>query len=187
VDASRLPRGWWQCEECSREVNTSIWAYTCPDCSFINETERAKSQLQTQALKSGEAVVTINPVDVEQQETDGQLETDADAIVGTQRGNPAVNSISELDEQEEPEKRGSFRFRVCHVVICIGVLTFIGSLTLALWWSMAKNDVSGGFTMAAYVVAVGGLPLASIQIRHNQRCRCWKNRAEAGRSMLDTD
>lgn len=125
--------------------------------------------------------MTINPVDAE------QPETDADAVIGTQRGDPVASSISELHEQEEPEKRGSFRFRVCHVVICIGILTFVGSLTLALWWSMVKNDVSGGFTMAAYVVAVGGLPLASIQIRHNQRCRCWKNSREAGRGVLDHD
>jgi hypothetical protein len=27
--------------------------------------------------------------------------------------------------------------------------------------------------MAAYMVAVSGLPLASIQIRHNKSCRCW--------------
>ena len=49
--------------------------------------------------------------------------------------------------------------RLCHVIIAIGLLTLLISLTIALWWSLTKNDVSGGFTMAAYVVAIAGLPL----------------------------
>jgi hypothetical protein len=43
--------------------------------------------------------------------------------------------------------------------------------------------VSGGFTMATYVVAVGGLPLASM--RHSQICNFWRNKADIRSSELE--
>ena len=57
------------------------------------------------------------------------------------------------------EAAKTLRWRFCYIMICIGLLTFGGSLALALWWSFTRNDVSGGFTMAVYVVAVAfGFP-----------------------------
>ncbi|KAH6682864.1 hypothetical protein B0J14DRAFT_556139 [Halenospora varia] len=61
----------------------------------------------------------------------------------------------------------------CYTLILIDALAILSSLTLALWWSITRNDVSGGFTMAAYIVAVFGVPLGCLQIMHNKRCRCW--------------
>lgn len=78
----------------------------------------------------------------------------------------------------------TLRWRFCYIVICIGLLKFGGSLALALWRSFTRNDVSGGFTMAAYVVAVDGLPWASLQMRHSQRCNCWRKTQESEREML---
>ena len=172
-----LPSGWWECEECGREVDSHIWGYTCPDCSTVNTNERGKAQAQTQASKSQVVVETFGI----QSELSGTPQ--AENIAETQP--PCLSRIdghSHLDVQQEDD---SFRWRFCHVVIGTGLLIFVGSLTLALWWSLTRNDVSGGFTMAAYIVAVGGLPLASIQMRHSQRCNCWKNRKEIGVRDLD--
>lgn len=100
-------------------------------------------------------------------------------------GQPAVATVEEGQESSAALGPGSLRQQhslqsrcsdgrpFCHIMICMGLMTFLGSFSLALWWSFTRNDVSGGFTMAAYMVAVGGLPLASIQMRHNQKCRCW--------------
>lgn len=177
VSSPKLPSGWWECEECGREVNSQIWGYTCPDCSTVNTNERENAQAQTQASKSQMVIETFN---IESRPSGAPQ---AENIVETQP--PCLSRIgshSQLDVQQEDD---NFRWRFCHIVICIGLLTFLGSLTLALWWSLARNDVSGGFTMAAYIVAVGGLPLASIQMRHNQRCNCWKKGKEIGVRDLD--
>ena len=174
-DASRLPVGWWQCEECAREVDPNLWGYVCPDCSFVNEVARSEARPQTQAVLT-QSTVPVMPLAIMD-----RVETDAN--VDSQPESPHVSSVSILTSHK-PSR--CCRWRVCHTIICIGILTFIGSLTLAMWWSMAKDDVSGGFTMAAYIVAVGGLPLASIQMRHNQRCRCWKNTRDESESGLDS-
>lgn len=98
--------------------------------------------------------------------------------------NSPTQRLSRLEVQEPSQ---GFRLRLCHVIIAIGLLTLLVSLTIALWWSLTKNDVSGGFTMAAYIVAIVGLPLGSIQIRHNRRCKCWRNRRERRTSESDSD
>ena len=46
------------------------------------------------------------------------------------------------------------------------------SLALSLWWSIWKSDVSAGFTLGAYVLAVGTAITMPLQSRHNKRCRC---------------
>ena len=98
--------------------------------------------------------------------------------------NTPTQRFSRLQVQEPSQ---GFRLRLCHVIIAIGLLTLLISLTIALWWSLTKNDVSGGFTMAAYIVAIAGLPLGSIQIRHNRRCKCWRDKRERRTSESDSD
>ena len=44
------------------------------------------------------------------------------------------------------------------------------SLSLSLWWAVWKADVSGGFTVGAYMVAVGSMVILPMQNRHNSRC-----------------
>jgi hypothetical protein len=50
-----------------------------------------------------------------------------------------------------------------------------GSLVLGLCWSFLQNDVSGGFTMSAYVIGVGGVILTPMQFRHFKNCKCSKS------------
>jgi hypothetical protein len=65
-------------------------------------------------------------------------------------------------------------FRPCLILAYLASLTISSSLVLALWWSIAHKDPSGGFTMAGYIVAVGGIVMFPIQSHHSKSCKCWK-------------
>jgi len=107
--------------------------------------------------------------------------------------NPVLNE-DELDPEEDIEPPApqevaetkpvpsTRQWRLCYILIGISVFAIASSLTLALWWSITKNDVSSGFTIAAYVVAVFGLPVASVQVRHNRTCKCWDQTADDPRT-----
>jgi hypothetical protein len=69
-------------------------------------------------------------------------------------------------------------FRTCLVLAYVAAFTITSSLIVALWWSFKHNDASGGFTMAGYMVAVGGIIMYPIQSRHSKGCTCWKKNAQ---------
>lgn len=141
---------WWECEICAREVDSKQWGWSCPDCDLVNP-----KRIQDEYLAR---VRALNPPP------------------HTSRPSFEANSTREERRLDVTDPTRLTGWQVCHIVIVIGLFTFAGSLALGLGWSVARNDVSGGFTMAAYVVAVGGIPLAFVQIQHNQRCKCWKSR-----------
>lgn len=162
-----------QLRSCGNCGNTEAeWPHSlpasCQACGAINEDEleRERQYKITTAyhLKKGRVFQSAGP----SSSPCGETNTDSQST-------RLSNLQEETEEIEEaPKLHVYIRWRFCYVIMLIGFLTFIGSLELALWWSFTRNDVSGGFTMAAYVVAVGGLPLASLQMRHNHRCQCWK-------------
>ncbi|KAK3720374.1 hypothetical protein LTR37_003785 [Vermiconidia calcicola] len=76
------------------------------------------------------------------------------------------------------------RWRTCIILIVLCAATILFSLTIALWWTLTHhNDVSGGFTMGGYIVAVSGLPLYVMQNRHSKDCRCWRRSPKRARTM----
>ena len=84
--------------------------------------------------------------------------------------------VPEDVSEEQSDKKATptiVPWRLCYILIAVAVFAIVFSLGLGLWWSITRNDVGAGFTIAAYVVAVAALPVASIQIRHNKSCRCW--------------
>ena len=174
---SRLGSGWLECEDCSREFDSAVWGRTCPDCGFVNPVEARNLSIQAgvgmaQVMEQVFPTGTALPSPGQISENPGSSAASAPARL------PSV-------EQSLPSNE-SDRWPFCYIVICMGLLTFLGSFTLALWWSFTRNDVSGGFTMAAYIVAIGGLPLASMQMRHNHRCHCWKNKGHTRPSELES-
>ncbi|KAI1258677.1 hypothetical protein F5Y18DRAFT_434040 [Xylariaceae sp. FL1019] len=64
--------------------------------------------------------------------------------------------------------------RVCYYLIATIVLGLTSSFALALWWSHSVGDVSAGFTVGSYVVAIIALLLAAAGVFHAPRCRCWE-------------
>ena len=66
------------------------------------------------------------------------------------------------------------KIRPCYVLLALGVLTIVGSLTLALWRSMDRDDLSGGFTLAQYILGVGVFVVGPIVAIHSKTCTCWQ-------------
>ena len=70
------------------------------------------------------------------------------------------------------------RIRPCYTLIFLGLLTVLGSLVPALWRSITRNDISGGFTLAQYILGVGIFVVGSMVAIHSKRCECWQPQSE---------
>ena len=62
----------------------------------------------------------------------------------------------------------------CYLLIFLGLLTVIGSLVPGLWRASSRNDLSGGFTLAQYILGVGIFVVGSMVAIHSKTCECWK-------------
>ncbi|KAK0509786.1 hypothetical protein JMJ35_008180 [Cladonia borealis] len=62
----------------------------------------------------------------------------------------------------------------CYLLIFLGLLTVIGSLLPGLWRASSRNDLSGGFTLAQYILGVGIFVVGSMVAIHSKTCECWK-------------
>ena len=62
----------------------------------------------------------------------------------------------------------------CYLLIFLGLLTVIGSLVSGLWQASSRNDLSGGFTLAQYILGVGIFVVGSMVAIHSKTCECWK-------------
>ena len=63
----------------------------------------------------------------------------------------------------------------CYVLIVLGLLTIVGSLTPALWRSMGRSGISGGFSIAQYILAVDVFVIGCILAIHSRTCTCWSS------------
>ena len=68
--------------------------------------------------------------------------------------------------------------RPCYVLIIFGFLTIVGSLVPALWRSISDHDVSGGFSLAQYILGVGALVLGCSVAIHSRTCTCWSSKSK---------
>ncbi|KAI0161291.1 hypothetical protein GGR57DRAFT_352838 [Xylariaceae sp. FL1272] len=64
--------------------------------------------------------------------------------------------------------------RTCYYLITALAAGLVSSLILALWWARSAGDISAGFTVGSYVVAVVALVIAAAGVFHAPGCRCWK-------------
>ena len=64
--------------------------------------------------------------------------------------------------------------RTCHMLILLGFLTILGSLIPALWRSVARNDIQGGFSLAQYILGVGVFVIGFMVAIHSRTCTCWQ-------------
>ncbi len=105
---------------------------------------------------------------------------------------PTAN-LDNLDEAEYPsiatcdtgktKKRASIP--PCYLLIFLGLLTVIGSLLPGLWRASLRNDLSGGFTLAQYILGVGIFVVGSMVAIHSKTCECWKKHNRVGQVVVD--
>ncbi len=69
--------------------------------------------------------------------------------------------------------------RPCYVLIFLGLLTIVGSLVPALWRSISHNDISGGFSLAQYILGVGVFVIGCVVAIHSRTCNCWSSNSRA--------
>lgn len=61
----------------------------------------------------------------------------------------------QIRELEQAQNKRSY---TCYILVTFFFTAFCPSLALALWWSTVHGDVSGGFTLGAYIIAAAALP-----------------------------
>ena len=91
-----------------------------------------------------------------------------------------VASISPTDSRPStfheillPPKQYTLGVRPCYILICLGIITIVGSLAPALWRANVHDDLSGGFTLAQYILGVGIFIVGSMVAIHSRSCTCW--------------
>ena len=107
-------------------------------------------------------------------------------------GNPGASTsrtpqlpTADLNNLEEAENPSAVRRHTkeikkrtyippCYLLIFLGLLTVIGSLIPGLWRASSDNDLSGGFTLAQYILGVGIFVVGSMVAIHSKSCECWK-------------
>ncbi len=87
----------------------------------------------------------------------------------------AVSEGSPHDPEKAQQAQRQQGIRPCHIIILLGLLTIVGSLVPALWRSTARNDISGGFSIAQYILAVGVFVIGGMLVIHSRTCTCWSN------------
>lgn len=63
---------------------------------------------------------------------------------------------------------------ICHIIILLINLTIFASLGPGLWRWIADDDLSGGFTVAQYILGAGMLVVGTMVAIHVKTCTCWK-------------
>ena len=70
--------------------------------------------------------------------------------------------------------------RTCYMLVALGLFSIAGSLALALWRTIKDSDIQGGFSVAQYILAVGGMIIACVLVLHSRTCSCWSSPSSTG-------
>ena len=97
---------------------------------------------------------------------------------------PAQASFqSQRDSGSTPvnPRKATIRFSLskCWIIIILGSVIIAGSFAVGLFYSIAKDQMGAGFTVAGWIIAVGTLALAVPMTLHYPRCKCWKKTADS--------
>jgi hypothetical protein len=86
----------------------------------------------------------------------------------------ALNLVEEVDTVLPSAPRFAIVVPVCWVIIILGSLDLCASLAIGLYYSIARDKMSDGFTLASWMLAAGTFVLAGPVALHYRRCRCWE-------------
>jgi hypothetical protein len=89
-------------------------------------------------------------------------------ILVTRNATPVLERTENL-----PLPSIALKVRPCIILSIVSFIAAGTSLGISLWWTISHRDVSGGFTLGAYIIALATLPLGTFAYRHSSNCRCW--------------
>jgi hypothetical protein len=98
---------------------------------------------------------------------------------------PSADSI--LEAQSHPQQSwcyghcgemwktifASLSRKACMVLIALSLVITMISVILAIWWSVTRDDISGGWTLGGFVVSISAIALGIAGILHRRECKCW--------------
>lgn len=70
-----------------------------------------------------------------------------------------------------------------HIHLCVGIFSTI-SLGFGIIWSIMRDDVSTGFTVSSYILALGGFVTFVLSGEHNTNCIAYVNSLRLRRHAL---
>lgn len=75
--------------------------------------------------------------------------------------------------RSKKSKSSPGRIRPCYILVFLGSFTIAGSLIPALWLSIARRDMSNGFSLAQYILGLGVFIVGCAVAIHSRTCTCW--------------
>lgn len=66
------------------------------------------------------------------------------------------------------------KIRTCYILVVLGLATIVGSLGPALWRATEYGDISGGFSLAQYILSVGVFVVGCMVAIHSKSCSSWR-------------
>jgi hypothetical protein len=109
----------------------------------------------------------------------GTIQTVADRVLHRSPPNPSRNTgtIHEIiarmgDPELQFDTVQPSNTYTCYIIGGFVSVMFVASLVLAVWWSATRDDISGGFTLGAYILAAATLPTGLASYSHSFYCRC---------------
>lgn len=85
----------------------------------------------------------------------------------------SITAFGPRHHDTKPARPPLILLRTCFVLAGFCFVTVTLDLDIALWWSLYANEFSSGFTMAGYVVTLGGIIMPPISSTHGRGCTCW--------------
>lgn len=167
----------------------------CPrECSWKAEEAVNKGTLtcefhasHEQQIRSGRRQIRSNPrslinglpaesTNIEMQISESVSGTARSTDEGEQEPNPSqrISTTIAHDRSQARKPRLASFIKPCYVLICFGIITVVGSLAPALWRATIRDDISGAFSLAQYILGVGIFAVGSMVAIHSKTCECWQ-------------
>lgn len=143
--------------------------------AFANLSHSAGAAAMTQSSDPCRGTDTVQ-LDTLQSDANPETSTSSTTqlpIADADNVNEAESPSTATCHTRETKKRPSIP--PCYLLIFLGLLTVIGSLVPGLWQARSRNDLSGGFTLAQYILGVGIFVVGSMVAIHSKTCECWKS------------
>ncbi|KAI1805134.1 hypothetical protein F4811DRAFT_516708 [Daldinia bambusicola] len=87
----------------------------------------------------------------------------------------SVSLLGFEDDQDLPEVNK--RTYTCFYLLGSAIALLFASVGLSIGWSISSGDVSGGFGMGSYMLAISSVIIAVATYMHRSDCRCWVRRS----------
>ena len=111
------------------------------------------------------------------EEVERSLASRSDSSTLVPSSSPTDSMPRTFNEIQITPMRYPLGLRPCYILIFMGFLSIAGSLAPALWRANTQGDLSGGFTLAQYILGVGIFAVGSMVAIHSRTCVCWHSQS----------